>query len=74
VTAECGNIQVSWVKNGEIAFENLNLKLNIFSGKLINLTLHGVTTTVYAVLHSNLPAENIFMSLLSLAIVEPVRL
>jgi hypothetical protein len=62
VTGECANVQVSWVKNGDIAFESLDLKLNIFSGKLINLTLHGVITTLLVVLHSSFPAANIFMS------------
>jgi hypothetical protein len=33
-------------KNGDIAFETFDLKPNIFSGKLISLTLHGMTTTM----------------------------
>jgi hypothetical protein len=49
-------------KNGDIAFETLDLKPNIFLGKLINLTFHGMITTMYAVLHSSFPATNIFMS------------
>jgi hypothetical protein len=51
-----------WSKNGAIAFETLDHKPNIFSGKLINLTLHGEITAMYVVLYSSFPAENIFMS------------
>jgi hypothetical protein len=46
-------------KNGDIAFEILDHKPNIFSGKLISLTLHGMTTTVYVVLNTSFPAANL---------------
>ena len=56
---------LSWFhesKNGDFSFETFDLKPNTFSGKLINLSFHGVITTMYIVLHSSLPAVNIFMS------------
>jgi hypothetical protein len=49
-------------KNGLIAFESRDLKPNIFSRKLVNLTWHGMITTMDVVLRSSFPAANKFMS------------
>jgi hypothetical protein len=69
------NARVSWViQKAILHFTTLDLKPNISSENLRNVTLYEVTTSIYGVLYPGFPATNIFTSRLSLDITEPVRL